>query len=150
MPYSIEDLPIETSEPRLDLTLPVGTHVFELVVTDSAGLESAPDRVIITVKREEIPGPFISDITPRFGLRGETIDAVIHGENLLDTSEVEFLRESHVDPRLQATIQEGGTATELPISIWAKGNAAFGPHHGQAPAGRGGAAFGPQGPVLPW
>lgn len=126
MPYTIEDLPLETNNPRIDVTLPEGTHVLELVVTDSAGLESAPDRVIITVKRAEIPEPFISHITPRFGLRGEAIDATIHGENLLDAYEVKFLRDSSEDPRVEATLQEGGTATELPISIRIKGNAAFG------------------------
>jgi hypothetical protein len=126
MPYTIEDFPLETNNPRIDVTLPVGTHVIELTVTDTAGLVSAPDRVTITVKREEMPEPFISHITPRFGLRGVTLDAVIHGENLLDAYEVKFMRDSREDPRLEVTLQEGGTATELPISIRIKGNAAFG------------------------
>jgi hypothetical protein len=126
MPFTIDDFPIEVNKPKIDVTLPEGTHVFELVVEDSAGLKSAPDRVIIIVKREEVPEPRITGITPRFGLRGETVDAVIHGEDLLDAYEVKFLRDLQEDPRVEATIQAGGTATELPIAVQIKGNAAFG------------------------
>ena len=41
--------PRETTEPQLEVTLEVGTHVLELVVEDSAGNLSEPDTVTITV-----------------------------------------------------------------------------------------------------
>lgn len=126
MPFTIDDFPIEVNNPKIDVTLPEGTHVFELVVEDSAGLKSNPDRVIITVKREEVPEPKITGITRGFGLRGETVEAVIRGEYLLDAHEVKFWRDSKEDPRVKATIQSGGTATELPIAVRVMGNAAFG------------------------
>lgn len=126
MPFTIEDFPIEVNRPKIDVILPVGTHVLELVVEDSAGFKSAPDRVTITVKREKIPEPTIAAIDPRFGLRGETIGAVIYGQNLDDAYEIKFLRDSEEDLRIEATPQPGGTATELPVSIRVKGNAAYG------------------------
>jgi len=52
MPYSISDFPIETSEPKIEVTLPPGRHVFELVVVDSAGLKSLPDRVNVVIRKE--------------------------------------------------------------------------------------------------
>jgi Bacterial Ig-like domain (group 2) len=45
--------PFETDQPEFEVTLPVGRHVLELVVEDSAGLRSAPDTVVITVKKAE-------------------------------------------------------------------------------------------------
>ena len=41
--------PQDTDEPRLDVTLPVGTHVFKLTVIDDAGMRSQPDTVVIRV-----------------------------------------------------------------------------------------------------
>ncbi len=45
--------PFETNEPKVEVTLPVGRHVLELVVEDSAGLRSAPATVVITVQKAE-------------------------------------------------------------------------------------------------
>ena len=45
MPFTIDDFPIEVNRPEIDVILPVGTHVLELIVEDSAGYKSAPDRV---------------------------------------------------------------------------------------------------------
>jgi hypothetical protein len=64
MPFTIDDFPIEVNRPKIDVVLPEGTHVLELVVEDSAGLKSAPDRVVITVKREAFPEPKVLSITP--------------------------------------------------------------------------------------
>ena len=52
---AITKFPIDTEEPRVNVTLPVGEHVLELVVEDSAGIRSEPDRVTITVEREQPP-----------------------------------------------------------------------------------------------
>lgn len=46
--------PIETDKPVIEVTLPVGRHVLELVVEDSAGLRSAPDTIVITVEKAEV------------------------------------------------------------------------------------------------
>ncbi len=128
MPFSIEDFPIEVSEPKIDVNLPEGRYIFELVVEDSAGLKSTPDQVVITVKREIIPEPKITGITLRFGLPGQKVKAKIQGDNLLDAHEVLFWRNlaKGPDSRLEATIQAEGTVKELPISIWIKNSADFG------------------------
>jgi hypothetical protein len=126
MPFTIDDFPIEVNRPKIDVVLPEGTHVLELVVEDSAGLRSAPDRVVITVKREAFPEPRVLSITPRFGLRGETIDAVIYGENLLNVRAVSFVHDSEEEPHVEAVLQPGGTASELPIAITIRGNVDFG------------------------
>jgi hypothetical protein len=127
MPYTIEDFPIETSEPKVDVTLEEGRYVFELVVEDDAGLRSTPDRVVITVTREYVDEPIITGIAPVWGRQGQTIEAVIHGRNLFHADEVKFWRGSHEDPRVMATIiDEGHTDTELPVSIHIRGNAALG------------------------
>ncbi|HAA03399.1 MAG TPA: hypothetical protein DCE18_08510, partial [Syntrophobacteraceae bacterium] len=81
--------PVETEQPRIQVSLPVGRHTLELVVEDSAGLRSAPDRVTISVVREAA-GPNITDIDPKTGAPGGTVDAVITGANLDGASEVSF------------------------------------------------------------
>jgi hypothetical protein len=126
MPFTIDDFPIEVNRPKIDVILPVGTHVLELVVEDSAGFKSAPDRVTITVEKEEYPEPAITAIDPGFGLRGETVEVVIYGQNLSEAYEVKFLRDSVEDLRVEATPQPGATDTELPVSVRIKGNAAYG------------------------
>lgn len=62
--------PIETDQPIIEITLPVGTHTLELVVEDSAGLQSELDTVTITV---EAAIPKITNIEPEGGLRGATV-----------------------------------------------------------------------------
>ena len=47
--FNIEDFPIETAEPVIEITMPTGEYLFELVVEDTAGLVSAPDTVTIEV-----------------------------------------------------------------------------------------------------
>jgi hypothetical protein len=43
--------PVETAEPvvTVDAGLPVGRHIFTLVVEDDEGIESAPARVVVEV-----------------------------------------------------------------------------------------------------
>ena len=55
--------PIETDQPVIEVTLPVGRHVLELVVEDSAGLRSAPDTVIITVQRADAVAVAVAPVT---------------------------------------------------------------------------------------
>jgi hypothetical protein len=126
MPFTLDDFPLEVNRPRIDVVLPEGTHVLELVVEDSAGLKSAPDQVVITVKREAFPMPRVLSITPRFGLRGKTLGAVIYGENLLNVRAVRFARDSETDPSIKAVLLPGGTASELPIEITIQDDADFG------------------------
>lgn len=55
--------PIETDQPVIEVTLPVGRHVLELVVEDSAGLRSAPDTVVITVQRADAVAVAVAPVT---------------------------------------------------------------------------------------
>lgn len=50
---ALTQFPLETTEPKIEVTLPVGRHVLELIVEDSAGLRSAPTTVVITVQKAE-------------------------------------------------------------------------------------------------
>ena len=64
---AITRFPLETDQPVVEVTLPPGTHVLELVVEDSAGLRSEPDTVTITI---ESILPVISGIAVYFRYRG--------------------------------------------------------------------------------
>ena len=66
--FDYNDFPIETDQPQIEVTLPVGRHVLELVVEDSAGLQSAPSTVVITV--EQAP-PVINQIQPNSSSRAK-------------------------------------------------------------------------------
>ena len=142
MPYTLSDFPIETSEPTIEVTLPPGRHVFELVVEDSAGLKSLPDRVTVVIQKEPVPLPIISDIRPRFGVRGETGEATISGMNLFDPYEVKFLRDGQATAGVEAKIVTGGAETTLPVVIAVKANAALG-SYGFAVSARGGTVQSP-------
>ncbi len=67
-------------------------------------------------------GPVIAGIEPAQGLQGATLEAVITGENLQGATEVAFSGSG-----VTATIREGGTDTELPITITIAPDAAPGP-----------------------
>ena len=82
--------PLTTDKAKVDVVLPVGRHVLELVVVDSAGLQSAPDTVVITVQRQEVPKPTITAIAPAQGQQGTTVAADITGTNLTGASAVTF------------------------------------------------------------
>jgi len=143
MPYTLDDFPVKTNRPRIDVTLPVGRHEFELVVVDSAGLRSAPDRIVIYVEKEEARPPEIDGIDKTFGLRGERVETFVHGRNLRDATDIRFeriegtraARARSVEAsagggpqggvQLDARILAGGTETELPIAIRIPGNAAL-------------------------
>lgn len=120
MAYNIEDFPIETTDEQIEVILPLGRHVLELVVEDSAGLRSAPDTVVITVERKAAPE--IIDINPNRGRAGVTVNAVITGKNLLGATGVKFSGLG-----MRADIKAGGTAEELPVRIQIDAGAATGP-----------------------
>ena len=110
MAYNIEDFPIETTNKQIEVILPIGRHVLELVVEDSAGLKSAPDAVVITVEREAVPE--IVNIKPKTGRAGTVVQAVIGGKNLLGATEVKF-----DGYKVSADIMTGGTDSRLSVSI---------------------------------
>ena len=77
--------PLTTNSPQIEVTLPVGENVLELVVEDSAVLRSAPDRVVITVVQA-----LISTITPNTGVQGAAVDVIITGRGLAEVSRISF------------------------------------------------------------
>jgi hypothetical protein len=107
--FDVNDFPIETDQPRIEVTLPVGRHVLELVVEDSAGLRSAPSTVVVTV--EQSP-PVINQIQPNNGTQGSIVRAEIRGENLLGISQVSFSGTG-----VTASILPGGTNNNVPVEI---------------------------------
>ena len=113
MPFT--KFPQETDEPRLDVTLPVGTHVFKLTVIDDAGMHSEPDIVVIRVEARNPPD--ITNVAPDAARQGSTVSAIIYGRNLDDVTSVAAYLESHRDERIQVALKPGSTAERLPIKI---------------------------------
>ena len=107
--------PLDTDEPQIDVTLPVGTHVFKLTVIDDAGLRSQPETVVIRVAARNPPD--ITNVAPDAARQGSTVSAVIYGRNLDDVTSVGAYLESHRDERIRVTLRPGGTAERLPIRI---------------------------------
>ncbi len=72
------NFPFETTEPKVEVTLPVGRHTLQLVVEDSAGLRSEPATVVIEVKRflPTIITPTITHITPTITLITPTLTQI--------------------------------------------------------------------------
>ncbi len=119
MAYTLSDFPLSTEEARIDVNLPVGTHVLELVVEDSAGLRSLPDTVIITVEPAEVPSASITAIEPLSALKGTTFDLTIRGTGLAQASSVVFYTELVITPT-RPTLPTGPILTrpslpDLPI-----------------------------------
>jgi hypothetical protein len=85
---AITRFPLETDQPVVEVTLPPGRHVLELVVEDSAGLRSEPDTVTITIENVL---PVISGIEPAGARQGaESVTATISGLNLEKVQAVSF------------------------------------------------------------
>ena len=124
MAYTLSDFPLSTEEPRIDVNLPVGTHVLELVVEDSAGLRSLPDTVVITVEPAEVPSASITAIEPLSALKGTTFDLTIRGTGLAQASSVVFYTELVITPT-RPTLPTGPIVTrpsrpdipELPVRL---------------------------------
>jgi hypothetical protein len=119
--FDYNDFPIETDQAQIEVTLPVGRHVLELVVEDSAGLQSAPSTVVITV--EQAP-PVINQIQPNSSQQGETVQATILGENLLGISQVSFAGSG-----ISTNILPGGTNSSISVEITISPQAATGSHN---------------------
>jgi hypothetical protein len=106
---------ITTAEPKIDITptkevpLPVGTHIFELVVEDDQGRKSPPVRVNVVVQKTlpdaAIKGPDKVEVASRFALDGAGSAAVAPSK----------LTKYHwrLVPATEAPINSGGTSTPV-------------------------------------
>ena len=107
--------PIETSEAQIEVTLPVGTHVLELVVEDSAGLRSEPDTVTITV----VGLPAITGFTPERGFWGSEVS--IAGRHFVEVEQVLFggvaaaSFEVLSETEISATVPEGAETGRIKV-----------------------------------
>lgn len=115
-----------TETPQLAVSLPVGQHLFRLVVTDECGVESAPDLVKITVEKKN-EQPIITYIDPAEGQRGKTCEAVIIGANLQAVKTIKVFSDHHEDRRVSVAFRPGGTAERLPVTIKIFEHAPVGP-----------------------
>lgn len=122
---SFREFPFDTNEPKTEVTLPVGTHVLRLVVTDDAGSVSQADTVTITVKKRD--KPHLSHIDPATGQRGKAIEAVIFGHHLQEVTAIKVFRGDDEDQRVTVTIRPGATAEQLPVLIQIFEHASLGP-----------------------
>ena len=130
MPYRLDDFPIETSEPQIDVELSAGdppegtSYTFELVVEDSAGYQSLVDVVTITVVKKSIPLPEVTWIKPDFVTLGTQTKATISGKNLATIKAVQFLQGDDLEPRVFAVI-DSVQDDLVYITITAHGRAPF-------------------------
>jgi hypothetical protein len=85
----LTQFPIETDQPRVDVTLPLGIHVLELRVVDSGGIVSEPDRVTIVVERAEEEAR-IDSIAPSSVTAGARVEVTVRGRGLRGADRVEF------------------------------------------------------------
>ncbi len=93
--------PLETTDPKIEVTLPVGRHVLELIVEDSAGLRSAPATVVITVQKAEEVTVSVEPTSAQLSARGtQQFKAKVTGT--ADTDVVWGIKEG----------AEGGTITK--------------------------------------
>lgn len=111
----VTPFPQETDEPRLDVTLPVGTHVFKLTVIDNAGMRSQPATVVIRIAARQPPE--ITNIAPDEGRQGSIVNTVIYGRYLDEITSVAAYFEEHQDDRVPVAVQPGGTSERLPVHI---------------------------------
>jgi hypothetical protein len=107
--------PIETDAPTVGVALPTGVHVIKLTVTDDAGMVSAPDRVVITVR--PIPTPDAVTIVPTSGTQGSVVNAVVYGKHLDTVTAITIFAGSQPDDRMSVEIRPGGTEERLPIRL---------------------------------
>ncbi len=114
-------------EPQIQVELPVGTHVLELVVEDSAGALSDPVTIVVIVDPDPRNEPLITDFAPKRLLTGRTADPfTIKGARLYapehDPTQkhlVEFLQadKDEDDPKIKATIKPNSTADTLQLVV---------------------------------
>ena len=109
------EFPFDNHDAKTEVTLPVGTHVLRLYVTDDTGLVSPADTVKIIVKPK--PAPHITHLEPAEGERGKRIEAVIIGTNLQEVLTIKVFRNEHLDERVTVKVREGATAEKVPVMI---------------------------------
>ena len=128
--------PFEWDKPEMQVTLPVGTHVLELVVKDSAGMTSDPVTIVVIVEPDTGKGPIIDDFGPKWLRLGEQADPfTVEGHRLRmekvtnidlpNEHKVEFLDEADdtPDPNITATIKPESTANTLELVVKVGGQA---------------------------
>lgn len=115
---------VESADPVVKVTLPLGVHLLRLVVEDNTKLRSEPDTVVITVAPSQIAG---HSINPNEGRRGATFEAVIFGVNLHYVTAVNVYAGPDEDTRVKVTIQSGATSEQLPVLVEIGAHAALGP-----------------------
>lgn len=124
---SLTTFPFEQDKPQINVTLPVGTHVLELVVEDSAGAVSDPVTIVVIVEPDPGTAPLIADFAPRWLLVGEEVKPfLIKGERLCQktadltaTHTLKFLLPANdeVDPAITAIIQPESTVDTLLVDV---------------------------------
>jgi hypothetical protein len=114
---------IESEQPQVEITLPLGVHVLRLIVEDNAHQRSEPDMVVIRVEPTVIS---IARIDPEQGWRGATIDAVIWGKNLQRATAVKVYHEGKEDRRIHVAMRAGGNAEQLLVTFKISDLAALG------------------------
>ena len=143
MPNTV--FPFKSDKPEMRVTLPVGTHVLELVVIDSSDVESPPVTVVVIVEPDTGKGPIIDDFGPKWLGLGEQADPfVIKGWRLRRENEtgqepakenkVAFLPEADDTPdpnitNITATIKPESTANTLELVVKVDGQAREGNYH---------------------
>jgi len=141
MPNTV--FPFKSDKPEMRVTLPVGTHVLELVVIDSSDVESPPVTVVVIVEPDTGKGPIIDDFRPKWLGLGEQADPFVvkgwrlRGENesdkeLKEKTRVEFLYddEKEHDRKIEATIKpQKSTADTLELVVKVGSQAREGNYH---------------------
>ena len=120
---AITRFPLETDEPVVEVNLPPGRHVLELVVEDSAGLRSEPDTVTITIENVL---PVITAINPATARQGaESVSAVITGAYLENVQGVSFLGEGITVESFEETSSEALAVVLLGLAVQPPATAAL-------------------------
>ena len=120
---------VESHEPEMQVTLPVGTHVLELVVQDSGGEESPPVTIVVIVEPDTGKEPIIDDFAPKWlGLGQQADPFVIKGWRLSQektdqepgqktTVEFTYADNDKVDPNITAKVKPESTAERLELVV---------------------------------
>lgn len=134
---SFTEFPLESSKPDFNITLPVGTHILELIAVDNAGSESEPVTVIVVVEPDTGKGPVIDDFAPKWLNAGQQADPfVIKGWRLQQSdsepgpaseTKVEFLMDNDLpDPSIRVRVKPESTTEVLELVVDVFGDAKVG------------------------
>lgn len=119
--------PVESAKAQIDVTLPVGTHVLELVVEDSAGAVSDPVTIVVIVEPDPGTGPLMADFAPKWlGVGEEAKPFLIKGERLCQktddlaathTLKFLFVDNDDADTTITAIVKPESTVDTLLVDI---------------------------------